>query len=695
MVDTPLEGSAPRFEAGLTRRRGRDAGAPCARRLGRRGRVDPDESGFVAAVRRIPRTTGRSLGTGTSRSSTAASNRCRERTSASSGAPCRRRATSPCDCAGCAGATRTPRAILVRFPRPQPTSGPTRPELATHGFEVRIDEVGIPGATCIYTTGAILNEPVQRLTPRAARPPMEWNDLEITVRGAALRRRPERTAGHRCSSIPIPPAAARAPPTPRASSACSSPPARAWRFATSASRRSNLAAVRRRRGLRDAQPGRALTLADGPTKIALFRTRRFGYSASRRRAWRAATERDEGACGVVGGGTARARFQSPRPRSRSATLSGQHLHRRDPGRAGRRRRAGRALRRRLGERRPGRRRLRRLRPAPHQRGRAAGHRVSGQHLHLRPAGRAGGEQRAGRQLRRRLAGLRRQHRPGRLQRHLRPPIQQQRRTAGQRVRGQPAARRLRGRRGGRGDRQRLRRGVGRLRRRLRAPLRQRRERRRACRCRSTRTTLGFQGTAGVAATPDGGFVVAWEADVSGGDGTDYDVFARRFNASGGAVGTEFQVNTTTSGYQYAPSIAATTDGGFVVAWASYASPGAYRGVFGRRFDGSSAPLGSEFPIHAAAGHRRERTAGRRRPGRQLRRGVDCRHPARRSAPRCSASASTPAGTAVGSVAMVDNTAASAFQPSVVVRAGRPPRRRLAARGRRRCRCGASSPSATP
>lgn len=92
------------------------------------------------------------------------------------------------------------------------------------------------------------------------------------------------------------------------------------------------------------------------------------------------------------------------------------------------------------------------------------------------------------------------------------------------------------------------------------------------------SALGFQGTAGVAATPDGGFVIAWESDVSGGDGTDYDVFARRFNGAGAPVGTEFQVNTSTTGYQYAPSIAATTNGGFVVAWTSYAYVGDRKSV---------------------------------------------------------------------------------------------------------------------
>jgi hypothetical protein len=84
-------------------------------------------------------------------------------------------------------------AIFVRFPTLL-SDFPDPAQLVARGFEVRLDEVGIPGETCIYRTGAILYEPSQRLTPRAARPPMEWNDLEITAvgqhYGVALNGRP-------------------------------------------------------------------------------------------------------------------------------------------------------------------------------------------------------------------------------------------------------------------------------------------------------------------------------------------------------------------------------------------------------------------------------------------------------------------------------------------------------------------------
>jgi hypothetical protein len=74
--------------------------------------------------------------------------------------------------------------VFVRFP-PPPSSGATNPSFAASraGFEVQIDEVGIPGATAIHRTGAIFNEPTQQVTPHPARPAAEWNDFEITVQG--------------------------------------------------------------------------------------------------------------------------------------------------------------------------------------------------------------------------------------------------------------------------------------------------------------------------------------------------------------------------------------------------------------------------------------------------------------------------------------------------------------------------------
>jgi hypothetical protein len=74
--------------------------------------------------------------------------------------------------------------VFLRFPAPL-DDGARNPvfDVIQRGFEVQIDEVGIPGATRVHKTGAIFNQPDQRLRPRAAHPPAEWNEFEITVQG--------------------------------------------------------------------------------------------------------------------------------------------------------------------------------------------------------------------------------------------------------------------------------------------------------------------------------------------------------------------------------------------------------------------------------------------------------------------------------------------------------------------------------
>jgi hypothetical protein len=55
-------------------------------------------------------------------------------------------------------------------------------------------------------------------------------------------------------------------------------------------------------------------------------------------------------------------------------------------------------------------------------------------------------------------------------------------------------------------------------------------------------------------------VVAWTSD--GQDGSSGGIFAQRFNASGVAVGPEWQVNSVTAGSQSYGHVAGLSDGGF-------------------------------------------------------------------------------------------------------------------------------------
>jgi len=129
-------------------------------------------------------------------------------------------------------------------------------------------------------------------------------------------------------------------------------------------------------------------------------------------------------------------------------------------------------------------------------------------------------------------------------------------------------------------------------------------------------TTGGQGGASVTMAPNGRFVVAWNGCCDGGTGSYYTfdymgstytvslgtngVRARRFAADGTPLGSDFQVNSFTTYYQYPPSVAIDPSGNFVVVWQSgyYGDPddmpdGSRTGVFGRRFAADGTPLDSD------------------------------------------------------------------------------------------------------
>ncbi|HEX5801967.1 MAG TPA: filamentous hemagglutinin N-terminal domain-containing protein [Azospira sp.] len=112
----------------------------------------------------------------------------------------------------------------------------------------------------------------------------------------------------------------------------------------------------------------------------------------------------------------------------------------------------------------------------------------------------------------------------------------------------------------------------------------------------------------VAFLDDGGFIAVWmEQNAPAGTiwNVDYStIYARRFNAAGQPVGMPFQISAV-SNYQYEPKVIGLDGGGFFVVWAyKEARPAAgtlgwapHLGkLWGRAFDASGAPLGSEFRI---------------------------------------------------------------------------------------------------
>ncbi len=105
----------------------------------------------------------------------------------------------------------------------------------------------------------------------------------------------------------------------------------------------------------------------------------------------------------------------------------------------------------------------------------------------------------------------------------------------------------------------------------------------------------------IAALDDGGFVVAWRYEIYREEGDEFRISAQRYDANGVAQGNEFRVNTTTTGFHGEPSIAALTNGGFVVSWTSY-DHGLWNdqesfGIYAQRYDTNGVAQGSEFYVN--------------------------------------------------------------------------------------------------
>jgi hypothetical protein len=112
---------------------------------------------------------------------------------------------------------------------------------------------------------------------------------------------------------------------------------------------------------------------------------------------------------------------------------------------------------------------------------------------------------------------------------------------------------------------------------------------------NTYTTSGQADPFVAMGGPLGNFVVVW--DSPGQDGSALGIFGQRFNDVGAPLGPEFRVNTYTTDFQFASSVAADSAGNFVVVWQSYTQDGAANGIFGQRYSSSGAPVGAEFLVN--------------------------------------------------------------------------------------------------
>lgn len=108
-------------------------------------------------------------------------------------------------------------------------------------------------------------------------------------------------------------------------------------------------------------------------------------------------------------------------------------------------------------------------------------------------------------------------------------------------------------------------------------------------------TTGYQNYPSVAMDSDGDFVIAWQSEYQ--DGSDYGIYAQRYNSDGSPNGDEFQVNTFTEDYQNFPSVGMDSDGDFVISWSSYYQDGSYDGIYAQRYNSDGSPNGNEFQVN--------------------------------------------------------------------------------------------------
>jgi Ca2+-binding RTX toxin-like protein len=117
------------------------------------------------------------------------------------------------------------------------------------------------------------------------------------------------------------------------------------------------------------------------------------------------------------------------------------------------------------------------------------------------------------------------------------------------------------------------------------------------------TTSSEQADPSVAALSDGGWVVTWGSRNQ--DGSGWGIYGQRYTAGGATTGVEFRVNTTTSSDQYYPSVAALSDGGWVVTWMSYLQDGSVYGIYGQRYTAGGATTGGEFRVNTTTGNEQQ------------------------------------------------------------------------------------------
>jgi len=108
------------------------------------------------------------------------------------------------------------------------------------------------------------------------------------------------------------------------------------------------------------------------------------------------------------------------------------------------------------------------------------------------------------------------------------------------------------------------------------------------------TTLSWQEWPDMAMDEKGQFVICWHSNE--GAGQFYDIFARKFKKNGEALGPEFKVNTLTAGWQIFPAIDVDSEGNFIVVWQSQKKERGSFEIYARKYNHEGQALGPEFRV---------------------------------------------------------------------------------------------------
>ncbi|MDA5556024.1 Ig-like domain-containing protein [Shimia sp. MMG029] len=125
------------------------------------------------------------------------------------------------------------------------------------------------------------------------------------------------------------------------------------------------------------------------------------------------------------------------------------------------------------------------------------------------------------------------------------------------------------------------------------------------------TGVDIQNNAQVAATEDGGYVVVWQSRNQDNPGDfDIGVFGQRFDAAGNPAGDEFQVNdTNVSRTQHDAEVAGVPGGGFAVVYVDDRGDSSNNvGVRMRLFDAAGTPLGTDFQVNSTTSSTQDQAA---------------------------------------------------------------------------------------